>query len=66
MPSLLFAAVISEIEGEDTFVIRGTPPWRRNAMHPNGGRVPEAVSPVAGESRRSIRGTRSIAGAGCE
>ena len=44
MPSLLFTAVISKIEGEDTFVIRGALKYFRMAKGAN--RVVIAGTPV--------------------
>jgi hypothetical protein len=60
MPSL-FTAVISEIEGGDTFADASLKPYSRQAVRPA-----EAGGSAALARRRSIRGTRSIAGAGCE
>ena len=44
MPSLLFTAVITKIEGEDTFVIRGALKYFRMAQSANG--VVIASTPV--------------------
>jgi hypothetical protein len=60
MPSL-FTAVISEIEGGDTFADAPLKALFRAVGESRRGGCSAALA-----RRRSIRGTRSIAGAGCE